>query len=40
MLNTKKWLTGVIAGVFTVGLAVPALLAAEDEDVRNAYLTV
>jgi hypothetical protein len=38
MLNTKKWLTGVIAGVFTVGLAVPAL--AEDEDVRNAYLTV
>ena len=39
MLNTKKWLTGVIAGVFSVGLAVvPAL--AEDEDVRNAYLTV
>ena len=25
MLNTKKWLAGVIAGVFTVGLAVPAL---------------
>ena len=25
MLNTKKWLAGIIAGVFTVGLAVPAL---------------